>query len=625
MGWRLCCNPQHPLDLRVMQQMPTGLRQKILKPLASAWILNDFQRKIFVKYQQPAVLVMSRILTTCTTVPLALVLLAFVSCAHAIGLGDIRLSSHIGENLHASIAVFGDTETLDPTCVHATLNTIDHQLLMTASAAVVTGSSGDARIEVISPKPVYEPATYLRLSVDCKNSIFQREYAVLLDAPLAADTLPVEPAATGTATTPPEPALKNHILQTDTGRIPVRPHHRQLAQTAPSAKAGHHDKPPAIRRTKAVHASLKLAPVLSLSEPDTPSEALNMPEAAPTVQAPVTLALDSQLAQRQQQIEQLRATLRQQQAQIQNLQSRLAPPPDRSLVRNKLFVAVAMLAILELLMLAVLLRDRQRQRQSIDTALAVRAPLPPILPDDDVFRSLLESHAEPPPVPPAAPIASPAAQSGSFWTEPEPRRDPEQSSSPMPLFSESDVQVEEISDITQEAEFWMSVNNPEKAILILEHQTSSDSPGHRESPAPWLYLLDLYRTTGQRDAYERLRVRFSSLFNARTLDFDEDPATVDLHQIEDYPHIIRNIHDLWRTDEVLPYLKSLMLANPEHKRIGFDLPVYRDILMLITLAQEISAIRHAEAGTVAPNRSGASQDDLDLDIPNIHEAFRVID
>lgn len=38
----------------------------------------------------------------------------------------------------------------------------------------------------------------------------------------------------------------------------------------------------------------------------------------------------------------------------------------------------------------------------------------------------------------------------------------------------------------------MSVNDPERAIEILEPQAEQERP---DSPVPWLYLLDLYRVT----------------------------------------------------------------------------------------------------------------------------------
>ena len=59
------------------------------------------------------------------------------------------------------------------------------------------------------------------------------------------------------------------------------------------------------------------------------------------------------------------------------------------------------------------------------------------------------------------------------------------------------LKVEELSDITQEAEFWMTLKNLERAISVLEPHTQLEPPG---SPIPWLYLFDLYRETGAESA-----------------------------------------------------------------------------------------------------------------------------
>ncbi len=582
---------------------------------------------------------MKRSCTVCTRflngLLASIVFFCFAGNVLAIGLGEVHIRSHIGERLRASIQVSGDTSQLATACMHATLDTIDHEQLMTATTSVITDASGVAYLEIRSSNTVYEPATYLKMSVDCKDNVYSREYAILLDAPVASEApeAAVEEAIPSVVTAQPEPSatirhrLGHHARRNGPASTLLRqsamPAVRSAASPTAAAVTMHAAQqatPPTSHQKTAQ--TLKLEPVLSLGEPEmSQSPAITH---APTESSPAMhLSPNLQLAQKEHQIEQLRAQIQQQMTEIRQLQARSLPAQPTS---RKLLVAVALLAILELILLAVLLRDRRRQQLSIDVALATRPPA--AIPDDEVFRALLESHTEhagatvipPSPVSPRQPVAE------SNRAAPEVLHEPAHTPAIMPMFGEEHMQVEEISDITQEAEFWISVNNPEKAILVLEHQISDESPGHRESPAPWLFLLDLYRSTGQREAYENLRERFSGLFNARTLDFDEDPATANLHQIEDYPHIIRNISELWRTDDVIPYLKSLMLANPEHKRIGFDLPVYRDILMMLSLAQEMSAIRHAELLAKGPeNRSSGGKDELDLDIPNIHEAFRVID
>ncbi len=146
------------------------------------------------------------------------------------------------------------------------------------------------------------------------------------------------------------------------------------------------------------------------------------------------------------------------------------------------------------------------------------------------------------------------------------------------------IQIEEISDITQEAEFWMSVNDPHRAIEILEPQSHDENP---TMPVTWLYLLDLYRMVGDEEKYRELRRRFKRKFNASIPEFDEDISQASLRHLEDFEHLLTKCIAFWKTDEILPYLESLLVDDREGERMGFDLPVYRDILFLISICNEI--------------------------------------
>ncbi|MBC3935335.1 FimV family protein [Undibacterium rugosum] len=154
------------------------------------------------------------------------------------------------------------------------------------------------------------------------------------------------------------------------------------------------------------------------------------------------------------------------------------------------------------------------------------------------------------------------------------------------------VKVEEISDVTQEAEFWMSVNDPERAIEILEPQADIDQP---DSPVPWLYLLDLYRVVGQKEKYDHLRDRFVVFFNANIPEFEVDPASLPSRTLDDFEHLMKKICTMWNTNEALPFLQSLLVDDRDGKRMGFELPVYRDILLLISIANELERNRTIEA------------------------------
>ncbi len=139
-----------------------------------------------------------------------------------------------------------------------------------------------------------------------------------------------------------------------------------------------------------------------------------------------------------------------------------------------------------------------------------------------------------------------------------------------------------VSDVMQEAEFWKMLNETQRAIDILENYCSTDSAA---SPVPWLYLADLYRSNGDGERLEMLREKFQQLFNGR---FDQDDADAPEAgvSLEDYPHVIDRISELWGQEDVLAYLQSLLLNDRDAPREGFYLPVYREILLLIEVALE---------------------------------------
>ncbi|MBC7513755.1 MAG: hypothetical protein H7234_04880 [Herminiimonas sp.] len=146
--------------------------------------------------------------------------------------------------------------------------------------------------------------------------------------------------------------------------------------------------------------------------------------------------------------------------------------------------------------------------------------------------------------------------------------------------------VEEISDIMQEAEFWLSLHDLERAAEVLEPYATYEQPG---SPLPWLYLFELYRDLGWQEKYDSLRDRFQRIFNGRALTWDEQkhvlPGTP-RRGVEDVPHVALKLTTLWQSEEVIPYLESLLVDDRDGTRAGFDLPVYKEIMFLILLAYE---------------------------------------
>ena len=146
------------------------------------------------------------------------------------------------------------------------------------------------------------------------------------------------------------------------------------------------------------------------------------------------------------------------------------------------------------------------------------------------------------------------------------------------------IHIEEISDAMQEAEFWLSIKDPQRAIEILEPQSMNDHPS---TPVMWLLLLDLYRMVENRDKYNQLRTRFKQKFNSNILEYSESPRPDTVKFLCDFEHLTSKLTAFWNTNYILPFLESLLVDDREGERVGFELSVYQDILMLIAISKEL--------------------------------------
>lgn len=141
-----------------------------------------------------------------------------------------------------------------------------------------------------------------------------------------------------------------------------------------------------------------------------------------------------------------------------------------------------------------------------------------------------------------------------------------------------------VSDVIQEAEFWKLLNQAPRAIEILEGYCNTDAA---TSPAPWLYLFDLYIESAQKDKHADLSERFRNRFNLQVPGFSETGAE-GRQSLEEFPELMEQVVDVWGRDEAEPFLEELLLNTRGDKREGFGLPVYREIMLLIGIAQERS-------------------------------------
>jgi hypothetical protein len=154
---------------------------------------------------------------------------------------------------------------------------------------------------------------------------------------------------------------------------------------------------------------------------------------------------------------------------------------------------------------------------------------------------------------------------------------------PSPLTPHEQLAVNEMADISQEAEFFMEIGEDDRAIALLEGSLGAE---HGLTPIPQLYLFDLYRKVGNQKGYDELRAKFAERFNAHVPTWDEDPENFK-RDLADYPRALEQVCRGWRSDTIVSTLESLLVDDTRGSRLGFDLPAYREVIFLYGIAKQL--------------------------------------
>lgn len=156
------------------------------------------------------------------------------------------------------------------------------------------------------------------------------------------------------------------------------------------------------------------------------------------------------------------------------------------------------------------------------------------------------------------------------------------------------VSVEELLDLEQQVEFFLVLGQEQAAIdLLLGHVRGTGGT----SALPYFKLLEIYRQQGDEEAYERTRERFNQRFNASAPDWSGDLAAG--RSLEDYTEVTARLQRAWpQPMRAVAELESLLLRRADLE--PFDLPAYRELLMLRALVLDLPAKPLAEASAETP-------------------------
>lgn len=208
--------------------------------------------------------------------------------------------------------------------------------------------------------------------------------------------------------------------------------------------------------------------------------------------------------------------------------------------------------------------------------------------DSEMAAAETVQAAAPVPATPAVPPQAPEAPSAPPAKQPEPASAAPNTSS-VPLAGM--VNPEDLFDIVQQAEFYVSIGEHDLAIGELRQHIAERGSS---SPFSYLELLRLYHQLGRIEAFDLLRSQFMEHFNAEVPEFSHFAQQG--AGLEIYTDALADIEAQWTSNSVLELLESFLFLHPDRASPAprFDLAAYDDLLLLLAIAQTTPASARGE-------------------------------
>ena len=552
---------------------------------------------------------------------------ALATEVQAIGFGQLNTSAVLGQTLNLPVPLRLEAgERLEPECVSAEVTVGELRLGRDqVHARLEAGSTGaDWVARITTTLAIDEPVIEVALTVGCERR-FSRRFVAFADPPTMAANLAPPATPTTSAGRAYVPPMANEAGPAAAAPLPPAAAPARSAPSRRAARAAAHasaasdaaPKPRTARRPTAMATRPGTGPApraadngarlwldvggprlkLDLEEPvlvspvQAASAAASTAEAAEVPEAERLRALEKTLADLQRESQAGRDA-------AAALKSRLVDAENRGR-------AVPWLAALLVLSLAVAawltLRLRRQQEAAIEQPHwwtpeaavpahepvdeAIDIPLPPDLGEVDELigehtaplpatLSIERNLPRPAPVPSESPFERTTAQLAPAVLK--------AMESAAAESATREVSVEELLDLEQQADFFIALGQEDAAIdLLMSHLRSTGGM----SPLPYTKLLEIYKRQGDREAYERIRARFNRRFNAYAPDWDPGPTSG--RTLDDYPPVVRQLQGLWATPLNAMATLEAMLFRKDDQHELFDLPAYKDVLVLYALARDL--------------------------------------
>ena len=159
------------------------------------------------------------------------------------------------------------------------------------------------------------------------------------------------------------------------------------------------------------------------------------------------------------------------------------------------------------------------------------------------------------------------------------------------------VNTEELFDVQQQSDFFVSLGQHDQAIAVLSEHIA-DNP--ETSALAYLDLLRIYHSLERREDYARVASEFERAFNAEVPAFEQFAEVG--NGLEHYRDALARIEAQWPGPGTLGLIEELVFRKPGARGgdDSFDLAAYRELLLLYSVAKEVIDPHSAPPTPVTP-------------------------
>lgn len=184
------------------------------------------------------------------------------------------------------------------------------------------------------------------------------------------------------------------------------------------------------------------------------------------------------------------------------------------------------------------------------------------------------------------------------------------------------VGVEELIDVHDKADFFLSIGETDQAVAMLEAHVHDQV---ETGALAWMDLLELYHSLDRRADYERLRAEFGQRFTGQVPDFEHfaQPTA----SLEGYSRALSRIVALWPSPKVLDVIEESIFRKPGLAGAEpFSLEAYRELVLLYHIARDMEPQEPEAPTTLHPSTSGFSDTSLQpLNLAEYSDGLRPVE